>query len=142
MDHLDKREDADRKRYQEGLQQLLWGVARGDVEWLQIAVRLRAASDAEAIEQMELAVGEALERQPTNVLKIAVPGFDLEAVCGGPDVDDARYDSFELSMEAIDRRMAKVAEITETSLVAIRDACLKKLEDSRKGIADFYGKAR
>ena len=55
---------------------------------------------------LELAVGEALEHRPADVLRIALPMFGIN-VCGGPDVDDPRFDSYECSIAAIDARIGK-----------------------------------
>jgi hypothetical protein len=120
-------------------QELLKGIAGGTVAWLQVASRLRPASDAHASEQLELAVGEALEHHPTNVLRVAILEFDILGACGGPDVDDARYDSYELSIKAIELRKAKLRAVSEPDLGTFRDECIKQLEESKSGIASFYG---
>jgi len=59
-------------------QQLLAGIATGTEAWLKVAVALQAVSDAGSAEQLELAVGEALEHRPSNVLRLAIPTFPLE----------------------------------------------------------------
>ena len=118
---------------------LLRNIATGSELWLKAAVALRSGSDAGASEMLNLAVGEALEHAPENVLRIAPKVFLLRSICGGPDVDDPRYDSYELSMNAINLRMNRVAAITDPELEHLRDQCIKYLEKSKKGIARFYG---
>ena len=120
--------------------ELLHGIATGTKSWLSIAKTLRAVSDAGASEQLDLAVGEALEHRPENVLRFAVPAFSLEAVCGGPDVDDARFDSYELSIRAITKRKEMVRRIDAPALRRPRNRCIQELEKSKAGIAYFYGK--
>ncbi len=118
---------------------LLEGIASGTVAWLQIATRLRSVSDAGASEQLDLAVGEALEHHPENVLSVAIPAFDIGIVCSGPDVDDPRYDSYQRSLKAIELRMAKLRTISDLSLAKRQDECIKDLQASKSAIARFYG---
>ena len=121
--------------------QLLHGIATGRISWLQLANELRSASDAGATSQLQLAVGEALEHQPGNVLRIALPIFGMSA-CGGPDVDDSRFDSYELSIRAIEKRKRMLAQVQTSSLRLARDRCIQELESSRSGIAEFYGRSK
>ena len=113
-------------------------VGTGASSWLRIANRLKPASDAGMSDQLNLAVGEALEHQPMNVLRIAAPVFGVDTICGGPDVDDQRYDSYKLSMRALNLRIQKVRGVTAPSLKRSRNRCILQLEQSKKGIAQFY----
>jgi hypothetical protein len=122
-------------------QELLRGIATGQVNWLNVANELRPASDAGSAEQLELAVGEALEHRPSTVLRVAFPVFGV-SVCGGPDVDDARFDSYELSIRAIAKRRKLLSRISAPNLRRARDLCVGELELSKVGIARFYGKAK
>jgi hypothetical protein len=119
-------------------QSMLQKIASGNLAWLKVAVALHPVSDAGSSEMLTLAVGEALENDPKNVFKIALGSFKLGNICSGPDVDDARYDSYELSMKAINRRIKKVAAIKDQSLMNTSKECTQYLEKSRKGIAQFY----
>ena len=121
---------------------LLRGIASGTSSWLAVARDLRPVSDAGASEQLDLVVGEALEHRPTNVLRLAIPPFVLEAVCGGPDTDDARYDGVKRAMRAVELRERKLREIHDHDLEMLRDRCILELEKSKAGIARFYGVAR
>ncbi len=117
---------------------ILRKIATGERSWLEAAVALRPGTDAGASEMLELAVGEALGNNPGNVFQIAAKAFDLRSVCGGPDVDDPRYDSYELSMKAINHRINMVASIKDPSLISMSKECVKYLEESKTGIAQFY----
>ena len=121
--------------------QLLHGIATGRTSWLDIANELQPASDAGARVQLQFAVGEALEHRPANVLRIALPIFGM-SVCGGPDVDDSRFDSYELSIRAIDKRKRTLAQVQSSSLHLVRDRCIQELESSKSGIARFYGRGK
>jgi hypothetical protein len=112
-------------------------VATGNESWLKAAVALRPGADAGAIDMLEVTVGEALEHAPENVLGIAPKAFLLGTICGGPDIDDVRYYSYELSMNAINLRMKRVAAVKDPMLQHLRDQCLRYLEESKKGIASF-----
>ena len=120
---------------------LLHGIATGRSSWLRVANQLRSASDAGATAELEFAVGEALEHQPADVLRIALPIFGMSA-CGGPDVDNSRFDSYELSIRAIQRRKRMLAQVESSSLRLARDRCIDELESSKSGIAQFYGRSK
>lgn len=120
-------------------EQVLSSVELGDPKWLKVANQLRTGADAGPAEQLELAVGEALAHQPKNVLQISVPTFTLESVCGGPDVDDQRFNSYELSIRAIEDRKARLRGVTDTKLIPNRDRCLGLLEKSKIRITQFFG---
>ena len=88
---------------------------------------------------LSLAVGEALEHNPENVLRLTIPAFDIAVICGGPDIDGERYNSLELAIKAIENRAVKVASIKDVSLSSLRKTCLQFLEDSKKDVGRFYG---
>jgi hypothetical protein len=117
----------------------LSGVATGKTAWLKLAIKLMPGTDAGATSQLFLSIGEALEHQPQNVLKIAVSEFGTGKVCGGPDVDDSRYDSYALSIKAIAFRKAMLLKVDDANLFKVRDACIRELDNSKQGIARFYG---
>lgn len=120
-------------------QALLAGVGSGDEKWLNVAVQLKKATDAGTSEQLYLAVGEALEHSPTNVFKIAFPAFTIDMVCTGPDIDDERYNSYDLAIGAIRKRIRMVESVTVPTLESFQLQCVQHLEASKAGIAHFYG---
>lgn len=121
---------------------LLSAIATGRAEWLTVANLLHAASDASASEQLTLAVGEALAHQPRHVLSSNASEFGLAAICGGPDVDDTRFNSYDRSIAAIADRQQALRAVADASLLSVRDSCIASLESSKKGIASFFGVAR
>ena len=124
---------------EEKWEQLLAGIATGTKEWLIIANQLHLASDAGASEQLCFAVGEALEHNPDNVLALSLSEFGVRSVCSGPDVDDQRFNSYKLSMSAIDLRLKMLRAIKDNTLRKSRDSCIAILEEAKVGIAKFYG---
>jgi hypothetical protein len=117
---------------------VLTGIATGSKLWLNAAVGLRSGSDAGASNQIDLALGEALEHHPQWVLAVAVPAVGYKRVCGAPDVDDARYNSYSLSTAAIDRRKSMLRSVTGGEADSARE-CIRNLNDSVAGVARFYG---
>jgi hypothetical protein len=113
-------------------------IASGDQAWLKAAAALQAGTDAGASETLDLALGEALEHDPKNVFESVGKTMNLESICSGPDVDNARYNSYELSMKAINLRINKVAAVKDRSLRKMSKECMHYLVESKKGIADFY----
>ncbi len=124
----------------ENWERLLAGIATGTKDWLSIANQLVSVSDAGSSQQLGLAVGEALEHQPENVLSLTFAQFGLSQICGGPDVDNNRFNSYELSITAITKRQAMVRSVKNESLYHLRDSCVVELEKAKIGIAHFYGK--
>jgi hypothetical protein len=122
----------------EAWQTVLRGIATGTEPWLKVAVALHPGSDAGSSEMLGLSVGEALENEPENVFRIALGEFQLGSVCSGPDVDDPRYDSYELAMAAIKRRQQRVAAISDPRIKISRNKCIEILEESKVGISRFY----
>ena len=61
----------------------------------------------------------ALEHRAENALSITAETFGIDTICAGLDVDDKRFDSFALSMAAIDRRIAHVREVANVTLIKV-----------------------
>ena len=120
-------------------QSLLQRIASGEEAWLKVAIALQPGTDAGTSEMLTLAVGEALEHDAKMVLTITVPTFRIQAVCGGPDIDDKRYSSLELAVRAIELRIEKIYSLKDESLQNSVNVCLSYLEASKKHIARFYG---
>ena len=118
---------------------VLQHIKLGSVDWLNVAVALYPGSDAGASEMLVNSVGEALENAPINVFKIAFPKYRLEDICSSPDVDDKRYNSFERSMNAIDRRIKKISTITDRNYKEVCAQSIQLLEEAKIGIKKYYG---
>lgn len=117
---------------------LLRNIALGNEEWLKTAVNLKEGSAAGASEMLSLAVGEALQHNPENVFKFTLGNFKIYEICGGPDVDDIRYDSYELSIKAINKRIQKVSLVKNNNLRDKCNECLQYLLKAKNGVAKFY----
>ena len=117
---------------------LLKYISSGDEKWLKVAVNLREGLDAGASEMLSLAVGEALEHNPENVFKFALNSFEINVICGAPDVDDQRYDSYELAIKAINKRINKVSSVKGRNLKEKCNECLRHLSEAKKHIANFF----
>lgn len=127
------------------------GIRSGESEWFNVASELYNVSDAGASEEINFAIGNAIDTYPIEVLKLLKQGnvpallakqryFDL-SVCQGVDIDDTRYDSAELSLAEIEKRKEALNTVIDPQLKEERDACIQALEDSKPGILRFYGKA-
>lgn len=118
---------------------VLRNIATGAEAWLNVAITLHHGSDAGASEMVTLSIGEALESLPENVFRIALKEFPLKSICSGPDVDDKRFDSYELSMAAINRRERRISAISNSNLKEVGKECINYLEEAKVGIKKFYG---
>ncbi len=117
---------------------VLRNIATGEKEWLRVAIALQPGAQAGSYNMLQVRLGEALEHNPENVLIMTAYKYVTPFICGGPDIDDKRYGTYELAMEAIKRRQEKVRAITNPKLKEICDDCLKSLEQSKTNMARFY----
>lgn len=117
---------------------VLLHIEKGQKSWLKAAVALRPGTDAGASEMLDSAVGNALENAPENVFSITLKEFKLEFICDGPDVDDIRYESYDLAMKAIRKRQKQIRAIRDIHLKAVADKCISLLEEAKVGVAQFY----
>jgi hypothetical protein len=68
--------------------EILGKIETGRRQWLDVAVKLYAGTDAGSTEELALAVGVALLHQPRQVLLQVAPVLGIEEVCSSPDIDD------------------------------------------------------
>lgn len=113
-------------------------VATGNASWLRVASALYSGTDAGASEMLTLSVGEALENAPENVFKIVVKDFRLEDICSGPDIDDNRYNSYSLAINAINKRQREIRKITNPELAKLAEKCIQVLEKSKAALKKSY----
>lgn len=114
------------------------GIATGAESWLTVALLLRPASDAGATRDLRLALGEALGSSPERVLQLSLKPHDIAAVCSGVDIDDPRFDSYELATAEVERRVQTVSTITEPQLEQAKADCLAELRASDPHLRRFY----
>jgi hypothetical protein len=105
---------------------------------LKTAVALRSGSDAGESEMLDLTIGEALEHNPANVFRTAAGEFQLSAICCIPDIDDARYNSYELSIKAVNRRIRHVSSLKNQAFASIAKECVQYLEKSKSELARVF----
>ena len=111
-------------------------IATGRAEWLTVAAALRPVSDAHASETLDIAIQEALPRNAAGVLGLVAQGsFTAAGACGMygfGQVEDERPTSTLLGL--VDKRLAAVSRVTDSRLVAPRDACLRELKFLRSSL--------
>lgn len=119
---------------------LLKKISTGETDCIRMALLLKRGSDAAPSEMLSFAVGEALDNNPEIVLEIAIGGFAVYDICGGVDVDDARYKTFTEASLAIKKRIESVQHVEKKELIQSRDLCISKLKDSILHMKFFYTK--
>ncbi len=118
---------------------ILRKISTGENYWLKAAVALFPGTATGTFNMLTKTVGEALEHNPENVLRIASYNIGLPFFCNGPDIDDKRYGTYELAINAINKRQKKVASIANPELKELCDRCIRSLETSKANMARFYG---
>ena len=119
-------------------------VASGEVQWLDLATRLRPASDAGASEGLDGAVSGALPRNPTAVLALSSladsPGqFSIASVCSGRFYLWAEEPAEKARQWYVDAERA-VSKVTAQGLSAKRSACLTVIAISSRRFEEHQGK--
>ena len=116
--------------------EVLWGelldaVATGRPEWLDIAVVLcRHTDSAEAAETLKAALGEALRRDPREVLKrVDRETIQVEGVCGNTFADSGLRGAVDAGTSLAEQQTA-VARVEDPELRTKRDACLAAIKNS------------
>ena len=84
---------------------VLKGVRSGDAAWLSVAADLRPALDTHPGEEMFGAVSTVLDKDPTGALRILLPSYGAEVVCGqdeqGSAVDRLRAERRALLLKGL-----------------------------------------
>lgn len=126
----------DPKRWRE----LLTAISSGASEWLAVAAKLRPGTDAGASQMLETSVFFALGKSPVDSLKlISANSFSVEGVCSSNFLIDTPADQNALSV--IDMRIRALRGISDPSLVATRDRCIKGLQQARLDALRLMGES-
>ena len=99
---------------------VLGSVSTGSRKWLDVATRLREVSDAGSSDALELALGDALEKSPGDVLALCSGRCDISGVCGN-------IGHYKDILAHVERRKRLVKSIAGSNLLEKRDKCLKSL---------------
>ena len=105
------------------------GIESANRDWLQVAALLKPFSDAGSSEQIDMAVGRALPKDPQRVLHlIGHNGFQLDFVCTSPFDEPAPG----VAKEYERRALAALATLNDPDLKSVAAECAKhiKLPDS------------
>jgi len=107
------------------------GVETGTRPWLQVAKALHQVTDAGYSESLSLAAGVALARAPRDVLLITAQEFSIEALCGYPDMTDARTNTQAKVVGYLDARIVAVSELSNADVADLRTQCLDVLNKTK-----------
>ena len=112
--------------------ELLTAIATADAGWLDLAVDLRAHSDAEASETLDAAMGEALRRAPLRVLpRLNGQPFSISGVCGNTFAGSGIQGAIDPTA-ALAAQEAAVVGVQDPKLKQRRDACLALIRKQKQ----------
>lgn len=103
-------------------------ISKGDPAWLEVARLLRPGTDAFMTTTLELAVANALPRNPRGVLRLIGPSFTTMDVCTVPTLEASTKETLEYVNQA---EIALESEIGP-ELDVVRKDCLAKVRNFRK----------
>lgn len=121
---------------------VLKSIASGKQEWLIIAKLLKSGADAGPSEMLNLAMGEALANAPKRVLEIMEKDnvFTPIFVCNGPDIDNAKFSTYDKAIKETNYRIAVLEKVNDTNLKDIRNVCIDKLRESIPHLQNYFHK--
>jgi len=111
------------------LNMFLLALDSGEDAWLDLAETFLTLSHPLSEPRIRMAVGEALQWAPAQVLQR--PAFDLTRICGLEGMYDWRLFSRFLAEVALQRRVARVTVVSESALAERRRDCLKSLRKAQ-----------
>jgi hypothetical protein len=115
-------------------QVVLDGIATGSREWLKVAEKLKRVA-REQSEELTVAVGRALEKEPANVLSIlGGPAFDADDVCSLNTLEQSLGPHYEAALRSVEKRERNVARVTDPALRQQRDDCLGFLRELKREV--------
>lgn len=120
-------------------------IASGEAAWIDVAVALRAGSDAGSTSELHSAMFLALSKNPDYVLrmletaeKLPYRSFVLSDVCEGRVDPPPTYQE---AVAELIRTKAAVEKVQAKELQSKRDICLTKLREGEGHLKRFFGVA-
>ena len=114
----------------------------GDQAWLEVASLLARAArslpgetDPPPFDMIQMAVGEALQWSPGNVLAMDEKVFALRELCGVKGLYNWRLLTRDLALTAVDRRVQALSAVEEPGLADARSQCLDFLIKAKLAIS-------
>jgi hypothetical protein len=114
-------------------------VETGKRQWLTVAATLHRHTDAGESEMLTLAMGKALRRNPTEVLRIVTGEVTAKEICGYPDMTESDTNSKEKVAAYLDSRIAAVEAVSEKALIGRRNECLEIMRETRREVMSTSG---
>ena len=112
-------------------------IAAAQREWIDLAMSLKAGSDAAAGTELRDAMFRALKRNPSYVLEHAqVGGFPLAVLCLGRAGPLPTYKEAIAEVEAVKQALVKVQA---KALHAKKELCLAQLREGRGSLRRHFG---
>src|SRR6266480_5170993 len=111
--------------------ELLDHIETGQRQWLEVAVKIQAGTDAGSTEMLTSAVGVALLHDPRQVLLKVAPVLGMEGICFSPDIDDPRWPTQQKAVANLDARIASVSRLRGADVASARESCLKYLKEAK-----------
>lgn len=118
-------------------------IASGEAAWIDVAVALRAGSDAGSTSELHSAMFLALSKNPTYVLQVLEPldkppyrSFAVTVVCEGRVDPPSTYQE---ALAELMRTRAAVEKVEKKELQSKKELCLAKLREGEGHLKRFFG---
>lgn len=98
-------------------------IETGDPAWLEIAERLRPASDAGITLSINYSVARALPKAPERVLALVGKEFRIDDICTSPFIEPKPG----VAQDYQKRTIAALRKVSAPELLKLRDQCLARI---------------
>jgi len=98
-------------------------ISTGEPKWLEVARRLRPASDAASSLSLDYAVARAIPKHPERVLALIDKGFSLERVCTSPFIEPETG----VAQNYQRRAVAALARVRDPKLTGLASSCSARI---------------
>ncbi len=118
---------------------LLNGIATGKSAWLTVAKKLMGSRQEGPVEQIILSFGEAIGNNPESVLLLLKQeNYSVNWICG--QVDPERFENHKLASAELDKRLKALGQISDQSLISIRDKCVASVNSLKSSVGEDWPK--
>jgi hypothetical protein len=99
-------------------------IGTGNPDWLEVARRLKPASDAAASLSLNYCVARALPVAPTRVLGLVGRSFELDDVCTSPFIEP----ELDVAERYEERALAALATLRDSQIASLAEQCAERVK--------------
>jgi hypothetical protein len=119
---------------------LLEVIEGGSPGWLRIAVALADGADAGARDELRYAVAGAIKNNAQGVMKIALPKYGSEKLCGEVDIDSNKYRTYESVVNELQAQKKSLEALDAERYRTAKKECLESIDRKLPQYRKWFGR--